>query len=121
MLTISLWDVRLLAPVGVSAEEQHLMAELSLDVEVTVQAHDEVHSLGDTLDYQRLAEVVRQAVSRPTPLLEQVCRQLIAAVSEMDERIAAITVTVRKLHPVTMKGVGSAGVRQQWRRGQQDV
>ncbi|MCS6990923.1 MAG: dihydroneopterin aldolase [Chitinophagales bacterium] len=116
MLTIALNNIRISAPVGISAEERLTKSELLIDVAVCIQTEQPVRLLDDTLDYQRLVAVVQAAAGCETALLEQVCFHVVEGIRPLDDRIQSITVAVQKLHPPGMSNVGSAGVRYTWNR-----
>ena len=71
----------------------------------------ESDALDDTVDYSAVAEAVSRVVtSERYQLLERLATR-IAEVCRVDERVTAVTVTVRKLHPPVRAMVDHVAVR----------
>lgn len=86
---------------GALEEEQARPQPFELDVELAVDLSKpgESDDLEDTVDYSAVAEaVVRVVESEQHHLLERMASR-IAEVCTADDRVEAVTVTVRKLHP----------------------
>ena len=86
---------------GVLPEEQsrphpfEVDVELEVDLDVAGQSDD----LDDTVDYSAVSEAVSRVVKNERyQLLERLATR-IGEVCRTDERVSAVTVTVRKLHP----------------------
>ena len=98
---------------GVLAEEQARPQPFEVDVElsVDVSAASESDVLDDTVDYSAVSEAVSRVVrSERYQLLERLATR-IAEVCRVDERVIAVAVTVRKLHPAVRAMVGHVAVR----------
>jgi dihydroneopterin aldolase len=99
--TIVIAGLRELGVHGVLPEEQTRPQPFEVDVELTVdleQAGDS-DALDDTVDYSAVAEAISRVVrSERYQLLERLATR-IAEVCAVDERVTAVAVTVRKLHP----------------------
>ena len=101
MGTIVIKGLRELGVHGVLPEEQVRPQPFEVDVELTVDLSSagESDSLDDTVDYSAVAEAVSRVVrSERYQLLERLATR-IAEVCAVDERVTAVAVTVRKLHP----------------------
>jgi dihydroneopterin aldolase len=101
MGTIVIAGLRELGVHGVLPEEQTRPQPFEIDVELTVdlEAAGESDALDDTVDYAAVAEAVSRVVSSERyQLLERLATR-IGEVCSVDERVTAVTVTVRKLHP----------------------
>jgi dihydroneopterin aldolase len=101
MGTIVIAGLRELGVHGVLPEEQTRPQPFEIDVELTVdlEAAGESDALDDTVDYSAVAEAVSRVVSSERyQLLERLATR-IGEVCSVDERVTAVTVTVRKLHP----------------------
>ncbi len=86
---------------GVLPEEQTRPQPFEVDVELEVDLSvaGESDALDDTVDYAAVAEAVSRVVrSERYQLLEKLATR-IAEVCKVDERVTAVSVTVRKLHP----------------------
>lgn len=116
MLTVSLADVHLRAPVGITAAERQVGAELLLNLTVEVEVPLPVTTVDHTLDYSRLAAAVTEAAAAEAPLIETVAERIVDAVQALDSRIKCIEVHVSKLYPVGLPGVGRATVTHRWCR-----
>jgi dihydroneopterin aldolase len=98
---------------GVLAEEQARPQPFEVDVELSVDVASagESDGLDDTVDYSAVAEAVSRVVrSERYQLLERLATR-IAEVCRVDERVIAVTVTVRKLHPPVRAMVDTVAVR----------
>jgi dihydroneopterin aldolase len=110
--------MRVMGTHGVLPEEQVRAQpfEVDLDVEIDLSAAAASDDLADTLDYGALAEQVERVVSTERfQLLERLAGR-IAEVALEDERVTAVTVTVRKLRPPVAVALDHAGVRLTRRR-----
>ncbi len=86
---------------GVLPEEQTRPQPFEVDVELSVDASraGDSDALEHTVDYSAVAEAVSRVVrSERYQLLERLATR-IAEVCKVDERVVAVAVTVRKLHP----------------------
>ena len=82
-------------------EEQTRPQPFEVDVELTVDltTAGDSDALDDTVDYSAVAEAISRVVrSERYQLLERLATR-IAEVCAVDERVTAVAVTVRKLHP----------------------
>jgi len=98
---------------GVLPEEQSRPQPFEVDVElhVDVTAAGDSDTLDDTVDYAAVAEAVSRVVrSERYQLLERLATR-IAEVCQVDERVVAVEVTVRKLHPPVRALVDHVAVR----------
>ena len=113
MGTISIKGLRELGVHGVLPEEQIRPQPFEVDVELTVDVSSagESDALDDTVDYSAVAEAVSRVVaSERYQLLERLATRL-AEVCSVDERVTAVAVTVRKLHPPVRAMVDHVAVR----------
>jgi dihydroneopterin aldolase len=85
--------------------------EVDLDVELDLSAAAASDALDDTLDYGALAGRVAEIVGdEHYALLERLAGRIAEEVLG-DERVSAVTVTVRKLRPPVPVDLATAGVR----------
>jgi dihydroneopterin aldolase/2-amino-4-hydroxy-6-hydroxymethyldihydropteridine diphosphokinase len=111
---IELRGLRLAGVVGVLPHEQAQPQplEFDLDVHLDLATAGRSDALGDTADYGAICDVAELVVTgRSYALLEALAGQLAAAVLEVDERIDAVTVSVRKLRPPVAQQLDTSGVR----------
>lgn len=113
MGTILIAGLRELGVHGVLPEEQTRPQPFEVDVELTVNLDPagDSDSLHDTVDYAAVAEAISRVVSSERyQLLERLATRL-AEVCSVDDRVTAVTVTVRKLHPPVRAMVDHVAVR----------
>jgi 7,8-dihydroneopterin aldolase/epimerase/oxygenase len=111
---IELRGLRVVGRVGVldleRAQDQPL--EIDLDLRVDLAAAGRSDDLADTVDYgavcERVAGMVREC---RFDLLEHLTARVADAVLGLDDRIAAVKVTVRKLRPPVPFDLATSGVR----------
>jgi len=86
--------------------------ELDLDLDVDLAPSAASDRLADTVDYGAIAEIAARVVSESAPrdLLESLAGTVADAVLAADERIEAVSVTLRKLRPPLAVDVSTVGV-----------
>ena len=113
MGTILVTGLEVLGTHGVLPEEQTRAQPFGVDVELEVDlgpagASDD---LADTIDYAAVVAVtVRIVETERFQLLERLATRIAEACRE-DERVTAVTVTVRKLRPPVPASLDHVGVR----------
>jgi 7,8-dihydroneopterin aldolase/epimerase/oxygenase len=120
---IELRGLRVVAVIGVLPEERERAQpfEVDLDVEADLSAAGASDDLADTIDYGNLVAVAERVVQTvQAQLLERVVHVLADEVLAADARIAAVTVTVRKLRPPVPADLASSAVRVVRRRPSPD-
>ncbi len=116
---VQLRGLRALGHHGALAGEQDRRQpfEIDLDVEVDLGLAARSDELTDTVDYGALARVAAGVVTDERwRLLERLAQRVGEEVLAADARVAAVTVSVRKLRPPVPVDLGSAGVRLALRR-----
>lgn len=111
---IELRGLRLLGICGALPEERERAQplEFDIDVEADLSVAGSSDALGDTVDYGALCGRVAAVVAGGTPeLLEHLAARVATAVLEVDLRITATTIAVRKLRPPVPHALDSSGVR----------
>lgn len=111
---IELRGLRLVAIVGVLAEERERAQPIELDVDlhVDVSAAGLSDALADTLDYGAVCDTVASVVASTGPqLLERLVTVITDALLDLDDRLDAVTVSARKLRPPVAHDLASSGVR----------
>ncbi len=111
---IELRGLRVLAIVGALAEERDRPQPLVIDLDVERPFDDAARSddLADTTNY---ADVLARAEAGAREgcfvLLETLAVRVARAVLEIDDRVSAVTVAVRKTRPPVELDVATTGVR----------
>ena len=110
---IELRGLRLLGTHGAHPEEQRRAQpfEIELEAEADLGPAGRSDDLGDTVDYGALVGAVARVVSSERFSLLEALAQRIADVVLTDDRVLAVTVTVRKLRPPVPVDLETAGVR----------
>ena len=91
--------------------------EVDLDIALDLQRAGSSDALEDTVDYGVLTAMVERIITTERfALLERLAAR-IAEVSLADERVEAVTVSVRKLRPPVPQHLTTSGVRITRRRG----
>lgn len=112
--TIELRGLRVLARCGVLPFEQEQDQPLELDVDVVTDtaAAGASDDLTDTVDYGAVCAAIEAAVrARPVALLERLAEVVTGTVLDLDPRITAVEVVVRKLRPPVPQQLATSGVR----------
>jgi dihydroneopterin aldolase len=112
-------DLRVLAPVGVLAEEHGRLQPLSIDCELEVDLTKAGASdaLDDTVNYADVAEgAVAIIQARHHELLESLGDEIGRFALSIDARIESATVTIRKLQPPLDLEVAWVGIVRTVRR-----
>lgn len=111
---IQLRGLRMMGTHGVLAEEQTRAQPFQVDVVLSVDlsAASASDELADTIDYGEVTGVVVGTVEgEHFALLERLAGRIVEVVLGLDERIAAVDVTVTKLRPPVPSDLSSAAVR----------
>lgn len=112
--TVSIHDLRLLCHVGVPDDERRTAQPVALDLDLSVdlRAAGASDDVADTVDYGEVAQAVsRAATQHPVALLERLAVLVADAAFGVDDRVGAVTVTVRKLRPPVPLDVAATSVR----------
>lgn len=110
---IELRGLRALGVCGVLPSERERRQPLELDLDVVCDlgragASDRIE---DTVDYAAIAEVAERVVTEEQfGLLERLAERVAEAIL-VDERIAMVSVAVRKLRPPVPQDLATSGVR----------
>ncbi len=111
---ISVHDLQVLCHVGVPEAERAALQPIALDLDLTVDLAraGDTDDVVDTVDYGSVVVAVEAAVTAaPVALLERLAQLAARAAFDVDQRVAAVTVSVRKLRPPVPANVRSTAVR----------
>jgi dihydroneopterin aldolase len=100
------------APHGCFEEERATGAYFSVDATIETNLLPAAHSddLSDTINYQRLYDMVKREMQIPSNLLEHVAGRMLQALYAEFHTIEHATVTIRKYNPPLGGKVGHASV-----------
>lgn len=91
-------DLRVWAYHGWYEEERKLGAEYRIDVEAGVVLPGEGIGLEDTVDYQRVVELVKQTMEEEYKLIEESCAAIFSRIQSEFTGISSLWVKVTKLN-----------------------
>ena len=110
---LELRGLRVVGTHGALAEEQSRAQpfEVDLDVEADLSTAGRTDALDDTIDYGAVVATVERVVTAEHHQLLERLAQRIADEVLADERVTAVTVSVRKLRPPVPQDLATSGVR----------
>ncbi len=97
---------------GCFEEEQITGTYFSVDVNIEARLDKAATSddLNDTLNYQRVYDLVKAEMQIPSKLLEHVAGRILQSLHKESEMVDSATVTIRKLNPPLGGKVACAAV-----------
>ena len=110
---IELRGLRVVGRIGVldHEREQDQPLEIDLDLAVDLGAAGASDDLADTVDYGAVCTAVAVTVAEGhVELLEHLAARVADAVLRLDDRIAAVDLTIRKLRPPVPLDLATSGV-----------
>ena len=99
--TIELRDIHLFAHHGVMPQEQKIGAWFTLDIKMEINDYNCTTSdeIDGTVSYADVYEILRQEMTKPSKLLENVCQRISKRLYETFLQIVAIEITLCKDTP----------------------
>ncbi|MCR4584027.1 MAG: dihydroneopterin aldolase [Prevotella sp.] len=118
---ICLDNVRLKAFHGVMPQEQRVGGDylVSLRVGYPIGPAMESDAVGDTLDYSKLLQLVKQEMAIPSQLLEHVAGRMVKAIAKTFPLTTSVWLRVVKLNPPM--GADSDGAAVELLMGEEDL
>lgn len=110
MLTISLENIRFEGAHGVYPEERILGGVFLVDVAVTIPDPGEVTALSETVDYEKVYEILCAVMGNPQAMLETLADQSVTRIRESFPRTTHIEVRIAKLNPPLSGEIGRSVV-----------
>ncbi len=110
MFTISLHNLSFFSFHGMHEEERILGNNYLVNIELTVDADENIKNIEQTVNYATVYQLIKQRMLIPTPLLETLAQDLAQQIHTMDDRIRSISVTVEKKDPPIANMQGSVSV-----------
>lgn len=110
MFTIQLSGLTFASFHGLHEEETLLGAAFEVNVAISFPGQELVTRLEHTVDYVKIHTVIKQRMNMPTALLETVAQDLAQLIHGADNRITAVEIGIKKLHPPILNFTGSVGV-----------
>lgn len=111
MITVSLYNLRFFSFHGIHEEEKTIAGEFEVNVELKYEQDKTVVThIGQTIDYSTVYALVKERMSRPTPLLETIAMELAHTIKKMFPVIKEITIRIKKVHPPIPAFTGEVAV-----------
>lgn len=111
LITIQLQNVRFFSNHGLYAEEAQTGAFFEADIVLTYTPEAKaVQSIGETIDYVAVYELLRSSVEKRTELLETTVMELCALLKEKFPQIRFVKVSLKKLSPPITNFTGAVSI-----------
>ena len=110
MFTIQLSNLKFFAFHGVHEEERILGGEFEVNAELSFKEPNTVTSFDQTIDYVKIYALIKQRMSVPTALLETVAQDLAENIYAINNRIASVSINIKKTNPPIANFQGLVGV-----------
>lgn len=107
---VHLNNFRVFAFHGVHEEERQAGTYFSIDLTVAYPLTVPITTLDQTIDYVQLSTWVKEAMDKPTSLLETVAQSICDRIKENFSSVTEINITITKLSPPVVNFQGSLGV-----------
>jgi 7,8-dihydroneopterin aldolase/epimerase/oxygenase len=110
MFTINLNKLQFFSFHGLHEEEKVLGGEYEVNLSLDLDEKGAVLKIEDTVNYEKIFELIKQRMNIPTALLETVAQDIANLVCSSDNRIRKIRVSVEKKNPPIENIQGSVSV-----------
>jgi 7,8-dihydroneopterin aldolase/epimerase/oxygenase len=110
LMTIEVKDMRVFAGHGVHSEEAVAGNEFLVSVSVSFQPDGKINSLAGTVDYVKVAEIIRTEMKERKHLLETLAQNIAASLRSTFSNVKKVTVNIQKLTPPINNFSGVVGV-----------
>ena len=111
MFTIQLKNLIFHSFHGLHAEERILGNSFEVNVDVSFDGSEHIDSIGQTINYASLYEIIKLQMARPADLLETLAQDIVQQIHSFDKRILSITISITKRNPPITGIIGSVGVK----------
>ncbi|MBW7840309.1 MAG: dihydroneopterin aldolase [Chitinophagaceae bacterium] len=100
MFSIELKNLRFFSAHGIYEEERVLGNLYCVNCTVAFpEPEGIIERIEDTVNYQRIFEIIRDRMNNPTPLLETVCMNIGKDIQESFPQLKSIRLSIEKEHP----------------------
>lgn len=111
MLTISLEEVKFYGGHGIYPEEAAIKNTFLVDVSVTIDAPEKIDRLSQTVDYEKLYEIIDRQMKTDVPFLETLALACLRQIKENFTQAKRIEIKISKLHPPMGGEIGRSGIK----------
>jgi len=112
-LTIHLHNLMFHAFHGLYEEEKKNGNNFVVNVDIEVDTEGIISDLQQTVDYVEVFQLIQKRMLQATPLLETLAQEISQAIQRLDNKIATVSITIKKLSPPIENFVGEVGVTYQ--------
>jgi dihydroneopterin aldolase len=117
MISIELNDLQFFSYHGVHEEEQLLGNEFVVNATLRYEPGTElILHLHETIDYSEVFAIIREAMDKPTPLLETLVTQMSLDIRQRFPQLSFVEIAIEKKRPPVPGWLGSATVRHSWHK-----
>ena len=100
MFSIELKNLRFFSAHGIYEEERVLGNLYCVNCTVAFTEQERIiERIEDTVNYQRIFEIIRDRMNNPTPLLETVCMKIGQDIHQTFPQLNSIHLSIEKEHP----------------------
>ncbi len=110
MFTIHLHHLKFFSFHGIHEEERILGNEYEVNVDVAFDEKGIITKIDETINYEKIFELVKQRMNKPAALLETVAQDIANQIHSTYNRARAVTVSVEKNNPPITNIEGAVGV-----------
>jgi dihydroneopterin aldolase len=101
---------------GLYEEEKKNGNNFVVNVDIEVDTDGIISDLQQTVDYVEVFQLIQKRMLQATPLLETLAQEMSQAIQRLDNKIATVSITIKKLSPPIENFVGEVGVTYQFVR-----
>ena len=101
---------------GLYEEEKKNGNNFVVNVDIEVDTEGIIADLQQTVDYVEVFQLIQKRMLQATPLLETLAQEMSQAIQRLDNKIATVSITIKKLSPPIENFVGEVGVTYQFVR-----
>ncbi|MEJ7826612.1 MAG: dihydroneopterin aldolase [Segetibacter sp.] len=117
MMQVHLKQLKLYGYHGLDKGEDVLGGEYEVSLTASYTSTEvPLVSIGQTIDYTVLYEMVKQRMQKPTPLLETLATEIASEIFAKFSNAEEVVISIFKLHPPIKNFQGSVGVTYQLKR-----
>ena len=95
---------------GLYEEEQKNGNNFVVTVDIEVDTKGIISDLQQTVDYVEVFQLIQKRMLQATPLLETLAQEMSLGILQLDNKISAVSITIKKLSPPIENFVGEVGV-----------
>ena len=101
---------------GLYEDEKKNGNNFVVNVDIEVDTEGIISDLQQTVDYVEVFQLIQKRMLQATPLLETLAQEMSQAIQRLDNKIATVSITIKKLSPPIENFVGEVGVTYQFVR-----